>query len=61
MTTDSRTILSFSRHEYFRRILCNYLGGLMARGELPSDLDYMGQAVLDICYRNANKWIYNEQ
>ena len=61
MTTDSRTILSFSRHEYFRRILCNYLGGLMARGELPSDLDYMGQTVLDICYRNANKWIYNEQ
>ena len=61
MTTDSRTILSFSRHEYFRRILCNYLGGMVNRGELPNDLDFLGQAVLDICYRNANKWIYNEQ
>lgn len=61
MTTDSRTILSFSRHEYFRRILCNYLGEKVKRGELPYDLDYLGQAVLDICYKNANKWIYNEQ
>lgn len=61
MTTDSRTILSFSRHEYFRRILCNFLGGMMSRGEIPGDIDFVGKAVEDISYRNANKWIYNEQ
>lgn len=61
MTTDSRTILSFSRHEYFRRILCNFLGGMMSRGEIPEDMEFVGKAVEDISYRNANKWIYNEQ
>ena len=61
MTTDSRTILSFSRHEYFRRILCNWFGGQMTRGELPSNLDFLGQTVLDIAYRNALKWIYAEK
>ncbi|MCQ2184843.1 MAG: glucuronate isomerase [Bacteroidales bacterium] len=58
MTTDSRTILSFSRHEYFRRILCNYLGELVRRGELPQDIDFLGEMVLDISYRNAKQWIY---
>ena len=60
MTTDSRTILSFSRHEYFRRILCNFLGGMIARGELPDDFEFVGQAVRDISYRNADKWVYNK-
>lgn len=60
MTTDSRTILSFSRHEYFRRILCNFLGNMVERGELPQDMDFLGEAVLDISYRNAKKWIYEQ-
>lgn len=60
MTTDSRTILSFSRHEYFRRVLCNYLGKMMKNGELPDDIEFVGRTVLDISYRNAEKWIYNE-
>ncbi len=60
MTTDSRTILSFSRHEYFRRVLCNYLGEMMKNGELPDDTEFVGRTVLDISYRNAEKWIYNE-
>ena len=60
MTTDSRTILSFSRHEYFRRILCNFIGKLAEGGEIPADMDFLGQAVLDISYRNAKHWIYEQ-
>ncbi len=53
MLTDSRSFLSFSRHEYFRRILCGWLGGKMDNGELPRDLKLVGRMVRDICYRNA--------
>jgi glucuronate isomerase len=53
MTTDSRSILSFPRHDYFRRILCNLLGEEMERGELPSDMELMGGMVKDICLWNA--------
>jgi len=60
MTTDSRTILSFSRHEYFRRILCNYLGGMVNRGELPADYELLGEIVENISYKNAYNWIYND-
>ncbi|MCX7591060.1 MAG: glucuronate isomerase [Kiritimatiellae bacterium] len=53
MLTDSRSFLSFVRHEYFRRILCNILGYDIARGLLPSDFDLVGGLVKDVCYRNA--------
>ena len=53
MLTDSRSFLSYPRHEYFRRILCNLFGGDVERGELPSDLELIGNTVADICYNNA--------
>ncbi|MES2386413.1 MAG: glucuronate isomerase, partial [Bacteroidota bacterium] len=56
MLTDSRSFLSFSRHEYFRRILCNLLGSEMERGELPNDEKWIGKLVSDICYYNARRY-----
>ncbi len=56
MLTDSRSFLSYTRHEYFRRVLCNYLGGLVERGEYPCDLPTVGAIVQDICYNNAEKY-----
>jgi glucuronate isomerase len=56
MLTDSRSFLSFTRHEYFRRILCNYLGKLVENGEYPYDLEILGNIVEDICYNNAKKY-----
>ncbi len=53
MVADSRSFLSFSRHEYFRRILCNMLGRDMAEGLLPRDFDLVGGLVEDVCFRNA--------
>ena len=53
MLTDSRSFLSFSRHEYFRRILCNLLGTEMQQGLLPDDMELIGPLVSDICYGNA--------
>jgi glucuronate isomerase len=53
MLTDSRSFLSYPRHEYFRRVLCNLLGTDMANGELPHDFDLVGGMVRDICYYNA--------
>ncbi len=53
MLTDSRSFLSYVRHEYFRRILCNYLGKLIENGEYPNDIQFVGQMVQDICYNNA--------
>lgn len=53
MLTDSRSFLSYSRHEYFRRILCNLLGREIEAGELPNDLPLVGGMVRDICFRNA--------
>ncbi|MCE5269475.1 MAG: glucuronate isomerase [Planctomycetaceae bacterium] len=52
MVTDSRSFLSYPRHEYFRRILCNLLGDEMHRGLLPDDIQLVGPMVSDICYRN---------
>lgn len=57
MTTDSRSILSFSRHEYFRRILCNLLGNDMVRGLIPSDNNWIGNMAKDICYHNIKCYI----
>jgi glucuronate isomerase len=53
MVTDSRSFLSFPRHEYFPRILCNLLGKDVERGELPDDLNHLGSMVEAICYNNA--------
>jgi glucuronate isomerase len=53
MLTDSRSFLSYPRHEYFRRILCNLLGRDVENGELPHDLELLGGMVKDICYYNA--------
>jgi len=56
MLTDSRSFLSFTRHEYFRRILCNRLGREMEKGWIPADCDLVGEMVKDICYRNAVRY-----
>jgi glucuronate isomerase len=56
MLTDSRSFLSFPRHEYFRRILCNLFGEDMENGELPDDIDLVGKMIADICYHNNLKY-----
>ncbi len=56
MLTDSRSFLSFTRHEYFRRILCDLLGRDLENGDLPNDLPMIGQLVEDICYGNAKDY-----
>ena len=56
MLTDSRSIMSYPRHEYFRRILCNKLGGLIENGEYPANIELVGKIVEDICYNNAVKY-----
>lgn len=53
MLTDSRSFLSYTRHEYFRRILCNILGNWVEKGEIPNDMALLGQMVRDISYNNA--------
>ncbi|MDR9408801.1 MAG: glucuronate isomerase [Balneolaceae bacterium] len=53
MTTDSRSFLSYSRHDYFRRIICNILGDDMEKGLIPSDMELIGGIVEKICYQNA--------
>jgi glucuronate isomerase len=53
MITDSRSFLSYSRHEYFRRVLCNLIGRDVVNGELPRDSKLLGGIVRDICYHNA--------
>jgi len=56
MLTDSRSFLSFTRHEYFRRILCNMLGKDIEAGLIPRDFDLVGQMVRDIAYNNAAQY-----
>ena len=56
MLTDSRSFLSYTRHEYFRRILCNLLGEWVENGEVPDDLDLLGKIVEDVCYYNTNHY-----
>ncbi len=56
MLTDSRSFLSYPRHEYFRRILCNLIGKDVANGELPADEKWLGKLVADICYHNAHNY-----
>jgi len=56
MLTDSRSFLSYSRHEYFRRILCNLIGNDVENGEIPLNMEFLGQIVEDISYNNAEKY-----
>lgn len=56
MLTDSRSFLSYPRHEYFRRLLCNILGSEMKRGLIPNDMKLVGGMVRDICYSNAKRY-----
>ena len=59
MLTDSRSFLSFPRHEYFRRILCNLFGNDIQNGELPNDMEWIGKMIRDICYNNAKEYFDN--
>jgi glucuronate isomerase len=56
MLTDSRSFLSYTRHEYFRRILCNLIGEWAEKGEAPNDMKLLGKMVEDICYYNAKNY-----
>jgi glucuronate isomerase len=57
MVTDSRSFMSFPRHEYFRRVLCDLIGRDVVNGELPSDLPLLGTMVKNICYENARQYL----
>jgi glucuronate isomerase len=57
MTTDSRSFLSYTRHEYFRRILCNLLGKWAENGEIPNDMTLLGDTVRNICYHNIVRYL----
>ncbi len=56
MLTDSRSFLSYPRHEYFRRLLCNLFGDEIEKGELPDDLEWTGKIIRDICFFNAKEY-----
>ena len=56
MLTDSRSFLSFPRHEYFRRLVCNLFAEDVVNGELPHDMEWIGKLVEDICYKNARNY-----
>ncbi len=57
MLTDSRSFLSYPRHHYFRRILCNYLGTMMEKGEMTKDEAFVGKVVQDVCYYNSIRYL----
>lgn len=61
MLTDSRSFISYPRHEYFRRILCNLIGGWVENGEYPDDEKRLGALVQDICYNNTKKYFEFQQ
>lgn len=56
MLTDSRSLVSYPRHHYFRRILCNFFGEMMERGEMTADIEFAGSVVKDVCYNNAVRY-----
>ena len=60
MLTDSRSFLSYTRHEYFRRILCNLLGTWVEQGELPNDKTMLHTLTARICYENAKAYFHFE-
>ena len=55
MTTDSRSFLSYPRHEYFRRVLCDVVGADVASGRLPDRRDWLNRLIADVCGQNAQK------
>jgi len=57
MLTDSRSFMSYPRHEYFRRVLCDLFGRDMEAGELPNDFSLVGPVVKSICYQNAKQFL----
>lgn len=57
MVTDSRSFMSYPRHEYFRRVLCDIIGKDVTRGELPDDDELLGRLIQDVCYRNAKQYL----
>lgn len=58
MLTDSRSFLSYPRHQYFRRILCNYFASMMESGEMTNDQQLVGEVIKDICYQNAVNYFF---
>jgi glucuronate isomerase len=56
MLTDSRSFLSFPRHEYFRRLLCDIFGQDIEKGEIPHDIEWVGKIITDISYNNAKEY-----
>lgn len=60
MLTDSRSFLSYTRHEYFRRILCEMVGSWMENGEIPADFELVGKMIEDICYHNARRYFLQQ-
>lgn len=61
MTTDSRSLLSFSRHDYYRRVLCNLVGEWVVQGRLPNDASLLRNLITGLCYQNAKHWITNKR
>lgn len=61
MTTDSRSLLSFVRHDYFRRILCNWIGEKVEKGILPENMEILSEMIRNMCYRNAAKTVKGEK
>lgn len=59
MVTDSRSFLSYTRHEYFRRILCNFIGELVVTGQYPMDEEILGNIIENICYYNSKRYFLN--
>jgi glucuronate isomerase len=57
MLTDSRSFMSYPRHEYFRRVLCDLLGRDMESGEIPDSFELVGPMVSNICYGNASRFL----
>jgi glucuronate isomerase len=57
MLTDSRSFMSFPRHEYFRRVLCNLLGNEVEKGELPNEEKLLGSVIRNICFENARQYL----
>ncbi len=56
MLTDSRSFLSYTRHEYFRRLLCDFIGEWVENGEVPNDMEFLGKIVQGISYENAKEY-----
>ena len=57
MVTDSRSFMSYPRHEYFRRVLCNLIGRDVENGEIPDDETLLGPMIRNICYANAQQYL----